>query len=155
MFLNYINKPSPYLCSCLVVWGVISACTAATVSILMRKVGKEKRGLMSEQKNAVGAIMYQFFLGAIEAAFFPGLHLLPFSVVYEEGNATLSHDTQCSELAAQAFGGLIAAEVLTDMGGKQGIAAWRWLFIIEGAITVVIALLAMFVLPDYPNSRLG
>ena len=39
-----------------------------------------------------------------------------------------------------------------DMGGKQGIAAWRWLFILEGAITVVISLLALFVLPDYPNS---
>lgn len=31
MFLNYINKPRIYLCSCVAVWGVISACTAATV----------------------------------------------------------------------------------------------------------------------------
>ena len=47
-------------------------------------------------------------------------------------------------LAAQAFGGLIAAGVLTIMGGKKHIAAWKWLFIIEGSITVFIALLAMF-----------
>jgi hypothetical protein len=32
IFLNYINRPSLYLCSCVAVWGVISACTAATVS---------------------------------------------------------------------------------------------------------------------------
>jgi fucose permease len=31
IFLNYINRPSLYLCCCVVVWGVISACTAATV----------------------------------------------------------------------------------------------------------------------------
>jgi fucose permease len=32
VFLNYINRPSLYLCSCVVVWGLISGCTAATVS---------------------------------------------------------------------------------------------------------------------------
>lgn len=32
MFLNYISRPSLYLCSCVAIWGAISACTAATVS---------------------------------------------------------------------------------------------------------------------------
>ncbi len=31
MFLNYISRPSIYLCCCVAVWGVISACTAAAV----------------------------------------------------------------------------------------------------------------------------
>jgi hypothetical protein len=35
-------------------------------------------------------------------------------------------------LAAQEFGGLIAAGVLTNMSGKKHIASWKWLFIIEG-----------------------
>lgn len=33
-------------------------------------------------------------------------------------------------LAAQAFGGLIAAGILGAMDGDEGIAAWRWLFIV-------------------------
>jgi hypothetical protein len=41
--------------------------------------------------------------------------------------------------------------VLVEMGGKGSIAAWRWLFRIEGTFTVVIALLVMMVLPDYLN----
>ena len=38
------------------------------------------------------------------------------------------------------------------MDGKLGLLAWRWLFIIEGAITVVIAIFAFFILPDFPKS---
>ena len=36
------------------------------------------------------------------------------------------------------------------MGGKLGRAAWRWLFYIEGALTVFVALCAIFILPDFP-----
>lgn len=31
MFLNYITRPSLYLCTCVVLWGMISAATAAAV----------------------------------------------------------------------------------------------------------------------------
>jgi hypothetical protein len=40
------------------------------------------------------------------------------------------------------FGGLLGAAVLGNLEGAHGIAAWRWLFIIEGCITVGIALIA-------------
>lgn len=48
------------------------------------------------------------------------------------------------------FGGLIAAGVLGNLDGAHGIAGWRWLFIIEGTITIGIALISGFMLPDYP-----
>lgn len=74
----------------------------------------------------------------------------------------------CGSLISGAFSGLIAAGITAEMDGKLGIAAWRWLFIIEGesgsrrdqvnantktnagAITVAIALIAFFILPDFP-----
>jgi len=34
--------------------------------------------------------------------------------------------------------------------GKLGHAAWRWLFYIEGALTMFVAVLAIFILPDFP-----
>lgn len=53
-----------------------------------------------------------------------------------------------------AFSGLIAAGITDGMDGARGLLAWRWVFIIEGSITVVIALAAFFVLPDFPaNTR--
>jgi len=51
---------------------------------------------------------------------------------------------------ANMFGGLIAAGVLSNLEGAHGIQGWRWLFIIEGVITIGVALTAIFVLPDYP-----
>lgn len=35
------------------------------------------------------------------------------------------------------FGGLIAAGVLSNMDGAMGIAGWRWLFIVNGCISMV------------------
>ena len=41
------------------------------------------------------------------------------------------------------FGGLIAAGVLDNLDGACGIAAWRWLFIIESVVTVALALASL------------
>ena len=38
------------------------------------------------------------------------------------------------------------------MDGSLGIAAWQWLFIIEGAATVFIALFGFWVLPNFPRT---
>jgi sugar phosphate permease len=51
---------------------------------------------------------------------------------------------------ANAFGGLIAAGILANLDGSLGLAAWRWVFIIEGSITIAVASIAMLILPNYP-----
>jgi MFS family permease len=38
------------------------------------------------------------------------------------------------------------------MDYAHGLRAWRWVFIIEGAITVVIAVAAFFILPNFPRT---
>lgn len=45
-----------------------------------------------------------------------------------------------------AFGGLIAYGI-QSMGDQLGLSAWRWLFIVEGAISVVLGLISWFTLP--------
>jgi len=58
----------------------------------------------------------------------------------------------CGGLSSNAFGGLIAAGILDGMQGRLGHAAWRWLFYIEGVMTIAVAIVAMFVLPDFPST---
>ena len=53
---------------------------------------------------------------------------------------------------ANAFGGLIAAGVLNNLDGAHGLESWRWLFIIEGVITIGVGIIAAFVLPDFPSA---
>ncbi|KAI6021216.1 hypothetical protein EDC04DRAFT_2732880 [Pisolithus marmoratus] len=55
-------------------------------------------------------------------------------------------------LMAIAFGSLWATAVLETMDGKLNIAAWRWLFFIEGIVTVTVGVLSMWLLPDYPRN---
>ncbi|EFW99834.1 major facilitator superfamily transporter [Grosmannia clavigera kw1407] len=134
LVLNAITRPSTYLCACVAVWGVISAATAAVHS-------------------ATGAILCRFFLGCVEASFFPGsLYFLSRWYTRQEMQLRVTV-LNAGNLAAQAFGGLIATGILTDMDGDRGLRAWRWLFLNKrGSLTVALAAMAVFVLPDYPNS---
>lgn len=37
----------------------------------------------------------------------------------------------------------------------RGLAGWQWLFIIEGAASFLMGLIAVFILPDFPSSTTG
>lgn len=54
-----------------------------------------------------------------------------------------------TQLAA-AFGGLLASAI-GKMDGRRGYHAWRWIFILEGLLTCVIALAAYFLICDFPE----
>ncbi|KAF8195947.1 MFS general substrate transporter [Mycena galopus ATCC 62051] len=133
MFLIYIGRPSKYLPACMAVWGLISVSTGFAT-------------------NFVGLMYTRFFIGFTEAAFFPGALFL-ISKWYKRKE--LSQRTallSCGSLISNAFGSLIASGILDSMEGRLGYAAWRWLFFIEGGATVVVAILAMFILPDFPEN---
>lgn len=55
-------------------------------------------------------------------------------------------------LLSGAFGNLIAAGILNGLAGKRGLAAWQWLYIIEGSITMAIGIAIMCILPDFPDT---
>lgn len=52
---------------------------------------------------------------------------------------------------AGAFSGLLAYGI-SFMDGVGGLEGWRWIFILEGLLTVVVAFLAFFTLYDYPQT---
>lgn len=53
---------------------------------------------------------------------------------------------------AGAFGGILAFAIsrMNGIGGQEG---WRWIFYIEGIMTVVVGALAFFLLNDFPSDR--
>ncbi|GAW15115.1 hypothetical protein ANO14919_045240 [Xylariales sp. No.14919] len=124
-------RPSLFLSVAMTIWGVISTAQAAA-----RSFG--------------GLVAARFFLGFAEAPFFPGAIFL-MSSWYTRGEMAyrIAWFYSGSSLA-NAFGGLIGAGVLSNLSGAHGISGWRWLFIIEGTITIGTAILAGFILPNYP-----
>jgi MFS family permease len=55
-------------------------------------------------------------------------------------------------LISGAFSGLISAGITGNLDGSLGYGAWQWLFIIEGVITIGIAFIAFWVLPNFPRT---
>ncbi|KIJ08818.1 hypothetical protein PAXINDRAFT_172758 [Paxillus involutus ATCC 200175] len=130
MFLSSIQRPSIYLSLCVFLWGV---CCIATGSF-------------------AGALTSRFFLGFCEAAWHPGAMFL-LSRWYKRSELAwrISIITSGSTIS-YAFGALIASGVMETMDKVFGFAGWRWLFLLEGSVTIVIAVFAISVIPDYPSS---
>ncbi|CAG8919493.1 unnamed protein product [Penicillium salamii] len=126
-------KPSRYIPSAIFIWGGISLCTAAT-------------------KNFTGIMCVRIFLGFAESPFFPGALLLISSWYKPSEIAVRVAIVYCGNTVANGFGGLLAAGIMSGLNGKGGLEGWRWLFIIEGAGTMVAGLLAVALLPDFPRS---
>ncbi|KAB8257391.1 major facilitator superfamily domain-containing protein [Aspergillus pseudonomiae] len=87
-----------------------------------------------------------------ESPFFPGALLLMSSWYKASELAVRVAIVYCGNTVANGFGGMLAAGILSGLDGKGGLAGWRWLFIIEGAGTMVAGLLAVVLLPDFPRS---
>lgn len=57
----------------------------------------------------------------------------------------------CTGAISGAFAGLLAAAI-TQMDGVGGYEGWRWIFIIEGLMTVVIGIITVIFLIDLPST---
>ncbi|KAK0189866.1 MFS general substrate transporter [Armillaria mellea] len=123
-------RPSRWLPGITVVWGIIMT-------------------LMGLVKNYPQLVGVRVCLGVAEAGLFPGVvyyltlwyprHQLQLRIGYFFGAASL----------AGAFSGLLAFAI-SFMSGTRGLLGWSWIFIIEGSATVVVGLLAFFILVDFP-----
>jgi len=56
---------------------------------------------------------------------------------------------------ANGLSGLIAAAVFSTLEGKLGVAGWQWLFIVLAVLGSFFAVIAFFLLPDYPHTKTG
>ncbi|EEQ30994.1 conserved hypothetical protein [Microsporum canis CBS 113480] len=106
-----------------------------------------------------GLVVCRFFLGMFEAGFFPGCVYL-ISMYYRR------HELQkrvnfffSASIIAGAFSGVDANGVgkllaygIARLDGKAGYGGWRWIFIIEGLVTVVFALLSKLLIVDWPET---
>ncbi|KAI1177947.1 putative allantoate permease [Nemania sp. FL0916] len=97
-----------------------------------------------------GLLAARFFLGFFEAGIFPGsFYLISFWYKREESQKRFT-GYFCSVIVASAFGGLLASAIagLDGVGGKSN---WRWIFILEGIVTILVAVAAYFLVADFPS----
>lgn len=58
----------------------------------------------------------------------------------------------CAAYVGTMISGYLQSAVLAGLNGTNGIAAWRWVFIIDGVITVFIAVFGIVFFPDTPET---
>ncbi|KAG0709580.1 MFS general substrate transporter [Suillus ampliporus] len=128
--LDRMNRPSMYLSSCMAIWGAITLFTGMYRA----------------------ALILRFLLGFVEAAFYPGAVFL-LSRWYKRNELGLRTALlTCGSSVSNAFSTLIASGILAGLDGTLGFTAWRWLFFVEGTLTIVVAVSAIWILPDFPST---
>ncbi|KAJ0418910.1 major facilitator superfamily domain-containing protein [Aspergillus carlsbadensis] len=125
------SKPSTWIGLIVTAWGIVMTCSGFC-------------------QNFGGLVGCRVLLGVFEAGFFPG-------AVYLLSQWYPPHMTQfrmsllyCAAAMSGAFSGLLAAAI-AKMSGLGGYNGWRWIFLLEGALTVILGLASFWILPDSPS----
>ncbi|KAE8356195.1 major facilitator superfamily domain-containing protein [Aspergillus coremiiformis] len=125
-------RPSRWLPLLMVAWGVVMT-------------------LMGVVQNYAGLLATRIFLGIAEAGLYPGVAYY-ITLWYPRHRAQYRQALFFSAASiAGAFSGILAYTI-AKMDGVGGYAGWRWIFILEGLLTVVVAFIAPFGIHDFPET---
>jgi ACS family tartrate transporter-like MFS transporter len=92
----------------------------------------------------------RLLLGAAEAGFFPGIMLYLVRWFPAKERAAAITLFMIGNPIAIIFGAPISTTLLS-LGNMFGIAAWRWLFVLEGLPSVALGIIAIWWLTDRPD----
>ncbi|KAI0200316.1 major facilitator superfamily domain-containing protein [Astrocystis sublimbata] len=125
-------RPSRWLPGIMVAWGTVMT-------------------LMGIVRNFQGLLSARFFLGVTEAGLYPGCaYYLTMWYCRREIQLRQAMFFSAASIAG-AFSGLLAFAI-AKLDGLGGLEGWRWIFILEGLATVVVAISAFFLLYDFPET---
>ena len=119
-----------WMAAIMVLWGVVSC-----GMILVRTVH--------------GFYALRFALGAAEAGFFPGIILYLKNWFPASARARAVAWFMTANPLAGVIGGPISGALLGLH--QRGLAGWQWLFLLEGVPAVLLALVVLATLKDYPR----
>ncbi|KAK5064778.1 hypothetical protein LTR84_000612 [Exophiala bonariae] len=122
-----IVGPKPLLAGCCTSWGLVTLC-------------------MGFIQNWKGLYTCRLLLGAFEAGLIPCLETYLGLVYKKEERGTRMVMVYSWSAIASAFGGLLAYG-LTQINGPGEFQGWRWLFIVEGILTLCIIPVFLWLFP--------
>ncbi|AAW46254.1 conserved hypothetical protein [Cryptococcus deneoformans JEC21] len=91
------------------------------------------------------------FTGAFEASCYPGAIMLLMSwYTPRELALRIGFYHSCQSIGSMLAGALQAA-IYNSMDGRNGISGWRWMFIIDGIVTLLVSFAGLILIPDFPS----
>lgn len=110
-------------------WGVISAC-------------------MMLVQTPTSFYILRFLLGVAEAGFFPGIILYLTYWYPATRRAKVTSLFMTGIPMAGVIGGPLSGWILTSFNGVNGLAGWKWLFLLEAAPSIILGLMVLVYLND-------
>ncbi|KAH8693569.1 major facilitator superfamily domain-containing protein [Talaromyces proteolyticus] len=132
-FIQMRIRPSVWLPTLELIWGGLVMCMAAAPNV----------------KTIYGI---RFLVGICEASAYPGMMTLLGNWYTPQELGKRSVIFQQSSAAAQMFSGFLQAGIYNGMNGTGGLKGWRWLFIFDGIISIPIASVGFWLIPDAPSN---
>ncbi|KAG9678701.1 MFS general substrate transporter, partial [Aureobasidium melanogenum] len=114
-------------------WGIATICTSRV-----------------ESYKALYAL--RFLVGFFESGFYPGIHYMLGSWYTPREIGKRSMIFWLAGSVGNMFSGFLQAAAYKNLSGVHGHAGWRWLFIIDGIITIPLALMGYIFFPNLPQS---
>lgn len=125
-------RPSRWIPSIMVSWGIVMT-------------------LMCLVNSFTGLVIARIFLGLTEAGLFPGVTFY-LSLWYKRSEQSRRVAIFFSAATvAGAFGGILAYGI-EKLDGRAGLHGWQWIFLLEGILTVLVAVVAYWYMHDYPST---
>ncbi|WRT70038.1 uncharacterized protein IL334_007032 [Kwoniella shivajii] len=101
-------------------------------------------------KNVKQLYAIRFFIGLLEAGYYPGLNYIAGSWYTQRELGKRAMIFWLAGLAGEMFSGYLQAAAYNNLNGVLGHAGWRWLFVIDAVITFPIAIIGYFIFPSLP-----
>lgn len=126
-------RPSLILPSMMVAWSICTICMPAVTS-------------------GAGFCLIRFVTGFAEAPFFPEITLMTSSWYTKHESPMRNAVWHAGNTISNIVSGFLAAGILHTMHDVAGLASWQWFFLIEGAASILVGVMAYFILPDWPEN---
>ncbi|THH29469.1 hypothetical protein EUX98_g4716 [Antrodiella citrinella] len=108
--------------------------------------------VLASANNFNTLLAIRFFVGLAESTFYPAIQYVIGSWYKPDELAKRSMIFHTASSIGPMVSGFLQAGAYTGLHGKGGLAGWRWLFIIDGVITIPIAILGFWIMPDLPTT---
>jgi len=126
------SSANRWIARIMVSWGIITACTSLVSSY-------------------AGLMVVRFLLGAAEAGFFPGMIYYFTFWFNKHERAQKIAQFYVTSLVGGVIGGISSYFILDHLDDKADLKGWQWLYILQGAPTILAGITVWFLLPNSPQ----